>query len=242
MQGRLTLSPNLTAIGGFSYNQWNAQGISVTDAPTAAGSLIYDFAGLGSSRPFIQAGGGITPYEHVNTARSYPYGNLIATGNSTAVDRSLLLFARVGWLARISQTDEAALYGDIGRSWMQTGAYTEAASAINPYPASAATGLETLNVARFGGQYTHLFFGLLEANLSAAVAYGFGAGEGSFVNIYDFGPVAPGAVPNSAWFEYGGRLGYRVNSNLVVDAFVLGTAGGQVGSTVHGGLALRFAF
>ena len=97
-------------------------------------------------------------------------------------------------------------------------------------------------MARIGAQYTHLFNGVIEANVSGAVAYGFGAGAGTFVNISDFGPIAPGALPNTTWFEYGARLGYRVNNNLVVDAFVIGTAGGEVGSTAHGGVALRFAF
>jgi len=152
------------------------------------------------------------------------------------------VFARAGWLARLTPIDEAAAYADIGRNWMQTGAFTEAATAQNPYPESAPAGLQTLNVARLGAQYTHLFNGVIEANVSAAVAYGFGSGAGTFVNVYDFGPIAPGAVPNSTWFEYGGRVGYRVNNNMVVDAFMLGTAGGQVGNTVHGGLALRFAF
>jgi hypothetical protein len=83
---------------------------------------------------------------------------------------------------------------------------------------------------------------VVEVNGSAAVAHSFGAGAGTFVDIYGFGPVAPGAVPNSTWFEYGGRVGYRVNNHLVVDAFLLGTAGGEVGDTLHGGFALRFAF
>ena len=82
----------------------------------------------------------------------------------------------------------------------------------------------------------------VEANVSAAVAHGFGGGQGTFVDIYELGPIAPGAVPNSTWLEYGGRVGYRVNQNLVLDAFLLGTAGGEVGETLHGGLALRFAF
>ena len=91
-------------------------------------------------------------------------------------------------------------------------------------------------------QYTHLFNGNIEANVSGAVAYGFGAGSGSRSTSTDFGPIAPGALPNTAWFEYGARVGYRVNNIMVVDAFVLGTAGGEVGTTVHGGIALRVAF
>ena len=240
--GRLPLSDQLTAMGGISYNQWSSGGISVYDAPTIAGSLVYDFSQLGSSRPFIEVGGGLTPYEQVKYSRSYPNGAATAFGNATAVDRDLSLFARVGWIARLGPTDEAAVYGDLSRNWMQTGGYSEALTAINPYPATVAPGLDTLNVARIGGQFTHLFFGNIEANVSAGIAYGFGAGSGNFVNINDFGPIQANALPNTTWLEYGARLGYRFSDRVVVDAFVLGTAGGEVGTTLHGGIGLRFSF
>ena len=125
---------------------------------------------------------------------------------------------------------------------MQTGGYSEAMTAINPYPETVPTGLDTLNVARIGGQLTHLFNGNIEANVSAAVAYGFGAGAGAPVSVYEFGPIAPSALPNTTWMEYGARLGYRFNNRLVIDAFVVGTAFGQVGTTVHGGVGLRYEF
>ena len=242
LQGRWGLSDTLSLIGGVSYNQWSANGISVYDAPTAAGSLVYDLVNLGPSRPFFEFGGGVTPYESVNTSRTYQNGPLTDVGYSTAVDRDLSLFGRAGWVARVTPIDEAAVYGDLGRNWMQTGGYAEQITVANPYPASAPQGLEALNVARLGAQYTHLFNGNIEANVSGAVAYGFGAGSGATVNVTDFGPIAPGALPNTTWFEYGARVGYRVNNNMVVDAFVLGTAGGAVGTTVHGGLSLRLAF
>jgi hypothetical protein len=227
---------------GVSYNQWSSDGISVYDAPTVAGSLVYDFSNLGSSRPFIEVGGGLTPYEQVKYSRNYSNGDGTALGTATAVDRDLSLFARVGWLARLTPADEAAVYGDLSRNWMQTGGYSEATTAINPYPETVPSGLDALDVARIGGQYTHLFNGNIEANVSAAVAYGFGAGSGSFVNVYDFGPIAPNALPNTAWLEYGARVGYRFSNRIVVDAFVIGTAFGEVGTTVHGGIGLRFSF
>jgi hypothetical protein len=240
--GRLPLSGQLTAMGGISYNQWSSDGISVYDAPTVAGSLVYDFSNLGSSRPFIEVGGGLTPYEQVKYSRNYSNGDGTALGTATAVDRDLSLFARVGWLARLTPADEAAVYGDLSRNWMQTGGYSEATTAINPYPETVPSGLDALDVARIGGQYTHLFNGNIEANVSAAVAYGFGAGSGSFVNVYDFGPIAPNALPNTAWLEYGARVGYRFGNRIVVDAFVIGTAFGEVGTTVHGGIGLHFSF
>ena len=138
--GRLPLSDQLTAMGGFSYNQWTSNGISVYDAPTVAGSLVYDFSNWGSSRPFIEAGGGLTPYEQVKYSRNYPNGTATALGTATAVDRDLSLFARVGWLVRLSPIDEAAVYGDLSRNWMQTGGYAEATTAINPYPETVPPG------------------------------------------------------------------------------------------------------
>jgi hypothetical protein len=240
--GRWSLSDNTTMIGGISYNQWSASGISVYDAPSIAGALIYDFVNWGSSRPFLEAGLGLTPYEQVKTTRIYPNGDTTGTGYSTATDRSASLFGRAGWVDRLTPIDEAAAYVDLGRSWMQTGGYSEQMTAINPFPATVPNGLSTLNVARLGGQYTHLFNGNIEVNVTAAVAYGFGAGAGAPFNVFEFGTIAPGAIADSAWFEYGARVGYRVTDRLVLDAFLLGTAGGLAGNFVHGGVGVRYSF
>jgi hypothetical protein len=241
-QGRVSLSDRLTAVGGFSYDQWNSSGISVYDAPTLAGALLYDFDNFGSSRPFVEAGGSLTAYESVHGSRSYQNGPTMATGSWTSLDRNLSLFARAGWLARLTPIDEVAAYADLGRNWLDTGGYTEATTALSPYPASVSSAVQALNVARLGGQYTHLFGDNIEVNVSGAVARGFGAGNGSVVNVTDFGPIGQTALPTSTWFEYGARIGYRVSDRLVVDAFVLGAVGGEVHATAHGGIALRVAF
>ena len=240
--GRWSLSDALTFIGGVSYNQWSASGITVYNAPTAAGALVYDFVNWGSSRPFLEVGAGLTPYEQVNTTRTYPNGLTTGYGYSTATDRDLSLFGRAGWVDRLTPIDEAAAYADLGRSWMATGGSSEATTAINPFPATVPPGLATLNVARLGAQYTHLFGGNIETNVSVAVAYGFGASSGAPFSVSDFGTIAPGAIGNSAWFEYGARVGYRFNDRLVVDAFLLGTAGGEAGNFVHGGVGVRYSF
>ena len=240
--GRLSLSDTTTLIGGVSYNQWSASGITVYDAPTVAGSLVYDFVNWGPSRPFLEGGLSLTPYEEVKYTRVYPNGDTNGYGYATAIDRDVAIFGRVGWVDRLTPIDEAAVYGDLSRSWMQTGGYSEATTAINPFPATVPNGLATLNVARFGGQYTHLFNGNIEVNVSAGVAYGFNIGPGAPFNVFDFGTIAPGAISNSTWFEYGARAGYRFNDRLVIDAFLLGTAGGEAGNYVHGGVGLRYSF
>ncbi len=228
--------------GGFSYDEYTASGITVSNAPTVAASLVYDPVNFGHSRPFFEIGGGATPYEQVRYDRYYPNGDTTSFGQGTGTDRSLGLFGRVGWVDRATPIDEAAIWTDISRNWLVAGGYTEAASGNNPFPATVQNGIDTLNVARVGGQYTHLFNGQFESNVSLAVAYGFDAGQGSQWNIASYGPVAPLPIGNSVWYEWGARVGYRIASRMVIDAFLLGTVGGEVGTTFHGGVGLRYLF
>ena len=240
--GRRSLTDELTVMGGFSYDEYSASGITVTNAPTFAGSLIYDPVNFGRSRPFVEIGGGVVPFEQVKYSRSYQNGLTPAVGEGQGLDRSLGLFGRVGWVDRFSPIDEAAVYTDISRSWLSAGGYTESSTAVNPFPATVKSGIDSLNVARLGGQYTHLLNGQFEVNVSAAAAYGFGAGIGSQWNVYGYGPVAPYPIANSAWCEWGARIGYRLANRMVVDAFAIGTVGGAVGTTFHGGVGLRYLF
>jgi hypothetical protein len=142
----------------------------------------------------------------------------------------------------VTPIDEAAVYGDLSRNWMQTGGYMEGAGPNNPYPMTVLSGLDVLNVARVGAQWTHLFATKFEVNVGAAVAYGFGAGAGTAVNVFDFGTIAPYPIANSTWVEYGARVGYRAGERMVIDAFVMGTAGGEIGRTFHGGVGVRYLF
>ena len=131
---------------------------------------------------------------------------------------------------------------DLVRGWQQDGGYSEPVTAVNPFAATVSTGVNSQYVARFGAQYTHLFFDRIEANVNAALAYGFDNKFGSPVYVIDFGPVAPYPLLNSAWAEFGGRLAYRFSPRLVADAFFLGTVGGEPGRTLHVGLGVRYAF
>ncbi len=49
-------------------------------------------------------------------------------------------------------------------------------------------------------------------------------------------------IGDQGWFEYGGRLGFRITKGWVANLFLNGTAGPQpVGNTLHGGVGLRIA-
>jgi hypothetical protein len=240
--GRWSLSDRLTLLAGASYDQFSADGADVNSAPIAAASLRYDLTDWGKSRPFFELGAAISPYMTVNYSRPYANGYVTSTGNGSAIDRSAAVFGRVGWVDRFTPIDEGAVLVDLVRGWQQEGGYSEPVTAVNPFAATVSTGVDSQYVARFGAQYTHLFFDRVEANVNAALAYGFDNRFGSPVYVIDFGPIAPYPLLNSAWAEFGGRLAYRFSPRLVADAFFLGTVGGEPGRTLHLGLGVRYAF
>ena len=155
-------------------------------APIVAASLRYDPPNWGKSRPFFEAGATLSPYIDATYTRYYTNGLTPAQGVGSAVDRSVSVFGRVGWVDRVTPVDEAAVFADLVRGWQQSGGYTEAASAFNPFPATVSTGVDRQDVVRFGAQYTHLLFGKLEANINGAIAYGFDNKFGSQVSCRRF--------------------------------------------------------
>ena len=171
--GRWSLSDRLTLLAGFSYDQFSAQGADVTNAPIAAASLRYDLTDWGRSRPFFELGAAIAPYMTVNYSRSYANGFTTSTGDGSTIDRSLSVFGRVGWVDRFTPTDEGAVLVDLVRGWQEDGGYSEPVTAVNPFAATVNSGVDSQYVARFGAQYTHLFYDRIEANVSGALAYGF---------------------------------------------------------------------
>jgi fibronectin-binding autotransporter adhesin len=240
--GRWALSDSVTLLAGAAFEQFYQDGANVSAAPIVAASLRYDPANWGKSRPFFEFGGALSPYIDATYTRYYTNGLTPAQGVGSAVDRSVSVFGRIGWVDRLTPIDEVAVFGDVVRGWQQSGGYTEAASPLNPFPATVSTGVDRQDIVRFGATYTHLLFGNLEANINGAIAYGFDNEFGSRINVVSFGSVAPYPLLNSAWTEFGGRLGYRFSRNLVVDAFLIGTLGGEIGPTLHAGLGVRYAF
>ena len=63
----------------------------------------------------------------------------------------------------------------------------------------------------------------------------FGTRSGIVASVTGDGTIVP-TIGNQGWFEYGGRLGFRISKGWVADLFLNGTAGPQpVGNTLHGG-------
>jgi hypothetical protein len=61
--------------------------------------------------------------------------------------------------------------------------------------------------------------------------------------VVGLGGLAPAASDDTAWAEYGGRVGYAVTEQVTFDVFVNGVSGDDdIGTRVHGGGGLRYRF
>jgi len=222
--GRWTLSDRLPLLAGVSWDSYSAQGVQVSGSP-------------------ILAAASLAPYQQVRYTRGYVNGAGVSSGVGTSTDTSASAFVRAGWVARLTPIDEAAVYGDLTYNWQISSGYSETTTPGNPFAATVGAGTDTMDIARVGAQYTHLFAGNIEANVNGGFAQAFAANFGTNASVAGFGAISASAPTAFNWFEFGVRLGYRVNPHMIIDAFMLGTLGAQpAGDTIHGGVGLRFEF
>jgi hypothetical protein len=246
IHGRKNLTDNLALLAGIAYTHYSENGYSVTSAPISAFALRYDFTDWGSSRPFFDIGTILTPYEKVRYRRSYntSLGAVTVDGNTTA--QNYAVYGRAGWIGRLSPRDEVAAAVEFWQLWQRVGGYTDQSIAFNPFDATFNSGTDKTSLVKIGGQWTHLFGSNIETNINGGYVYAFGTQSGVVAAVTQ--GAGPGAtvtptIGNQGWFEFGGRVGYRISKGWIADLFVNGTAGPQpVGNTVHGGIGLRINY
>ncbi|MCJ2077064.1 autotransporter-associated beta strand repeat-containing protein [Methylobacterium sp. E-016] len=240
-QGRRALNDELIAIGGFAYSGYDSGKVHVSGAPIFAGLLRYDPAGLGSARPFVDVGGLFAPSQVTTYDRTYTFGDMLGSGVGRTSNIGGSVFGRVGYVARLTPRDEIAGAVEYSRGWQYVGAYTESQLVPNPYPLVNNGGTDVINIAKIGGQYTHLFGTSIEGQVNLGVSHGFGLTSG--LNGTVAGVAFPTPLGSYTWAEYGARVSYRVKQDLALDAFILGTLGPRpIGDTIHGGASVRYAF
>jgi hypothetical protein len=239
IHGRKELTPNLSLLAGIAYTQYSEGGYNVTSAPIGAFALRYDFTDWGSSRPFFDIGTILSPFEKVGYSRSYATSLGPVSLDSSTNSSDYGVYGRGGWISRISPRDEVAASVEIWQLWQRVAGYSDPATAFNPFNASIATGTDQTNLVKVGGQWTHLFGGNIETNINGGFVQSFASHSGIVATVTGDGTVVP-TIGNQSWFEYGGRLGFRISKGWVADLFLNGTAGPQpVGNTLHGGIGLR---
>jgi hypothetical protein len=239
IHGRKELTSNLSLLAGVAYTQYSEGGYAVTSAPIGAFALRYDFTDWGSSRPFFDIGAILTPFEKVRYSRSYATSLGSVSLDSQTNSSNYGAYGRAGWISRISPRDELAASIEFWQLWQKVNGYTDPSVPFNPMNASVSTGTDRTNLVKIGGQWTHLISDSIEGNINGGFVQSFAAHSGIVASVTGDGTVVP-TMGNQSWFEYGGRLGFRLSKGWVADLFVNGTLGPQpVGNTLHGGVGLR---
>jgi hypothetical protein len=242
VHGRKNLTSNLSLLAGIAYTQYSEGGYKVTSAPIGAFALRYDFVDWGSSRPFFDIGAILSPLEKVRYSRSYMTSLGPVSLVSSTDSSNFGVYGRAGWISRLSPRDEVAASVEVWQLWQLVAGYKDPAVAFNPFDATIANGTDRTNLVKVGGQWTHLFGNSVEANINGGYVQSFATHSGIVATVTGDGMVVP-TIGNQGWFEYGGRLGFRITQGWVADVFVNGTLGPHpVGNTVHGGVGLRINY
>jgi len=241
--GRTPINDQLSFLGGMAYSEHAARGVDVTGSLTMAAALRYDFNNWGAARPFAEIGGWLTPSASVKFRRVYANGSGLARSDTSTSEEGGGGYARLGYVWRLSPIDEAAAYGEFGRSAIRVKGYAEPLTNFNPFNGQVLTGTDQAYFGKIGAQYTHLFFDKVEVNGNFGVVRSFGMHIGLTETIAGIGSLVPINVRDLTFLEYGGRISYRLSDNMIIDAFVNAQTGEKpIGTNVHGGAGLRFSF
>lgn len=240
--GRKYLTDRVSLIGGLSINEYKSGSVSAKQAFIAAAALRYDFVDWGSSRPFFEIGGSISPSERSRFTRTYSVGGTNFTSQGKGRSESYMIYGRVGWVTRVTPRDEFAIFGDLVRQWQHSGRITETPSPTNPFPAVYGSGQDVMDVVRVTAQHVHLFGSRIELHVHAGVSHSFNIRSGVQATIAPLGVFTP-SLGRKTWLEYGARVGFRLNKRLTLDTFLIGASGPKpIGNSLHGGIGVRAVF
>ncbi|HEY2710187.1 MAG TPA: hypothetical protein VGI95_19265 [Caulobacteraceae bacterium] len=238
--GRYAINEEWTAMGGLDIGQYKQKGADVKLNAGFASALQYDPAGFGASRPYAEVGlsGSL---QNTSYARQYLTTSGMGMGSGSARNYDVSAFALVGWVSRVTPRDEVAANIGVSRTWQIVGGYAEQTDIANPFNATVPGGTDIMDVANVGAQYTHLYGHRIEADVNVGLDWSFHSESGlkPVVANVQVTPSQPGFV----YYEFGGRLGYRVSRRLTADAFVNAiVAPRAIGTSVHGGFGARWSF
>ena len=247
-------SHGVTLLGGIAYGAQDYPDLDENNAPTAAFAARYTFNDpfpdkAEALHPFAEAGGWVTPQQGVTLTRSYADGTGTSMGEGTSEATSWAGYGRAGMVWNATAHNSFTGFGELGQQTMDFSGYTEATTASNPFPATVSGGTLRMDVARYGGQWTHsmdgLFFpGHIPATFTLAADYAqsFDVRSGLTAEVPGIGTSAA-ANTGDRWAEFGARLESHLTERLALDLDVTGTSGDNALRTaIHGGGGLSYSF
>ena len=241
IHGRKELTNNLSLLAGIAYTQYSEGGYNITSAPIGAFALRYDFTDWGSSRPFFDVGTILTPWEKARYTRNYntSLGPVSVTSSTNASNYAV--YGRAGWMSRCPRATRS-------RPRSKSGSSGSASPAIRtaPWRSIRSTPHCDRHRPHQPGQDRRPVDAPLRQQHRSQYQWRLGAVLRQpwriVATVTGDGLVVP-TMGNQGWFEYGGRLGFRVQKGWIVDLFANGTLGPQpVGNTIHGGVGLRINY
>ena len=154
-----------------------------------------------------------------------------STARPTAANYGV--YGRAGWISRLSPRDEVAASVEVWQLWQRVerlyGPGRRPSIRSTPRSRPAPTGPASSRSADSGR--------ICSAAASRATSTADGCSpsrthSGIVATVTGDGTVVP-TIGNQGWFEYGGRLGFRITKGWVADLFVNGTAGPAAGRQHH---------
>jgi hypothetical protein len=243
VRGQINLGGGLTIFGGLAYGQEGYADAKVGASPWGALAGRYVWDNNAAVKPFVEIGGWLAPGEPMSFSRSYMNGAGTATGIGNTAGSLSYVYGRTGTALRISTTDEFDPALELGRAELSAGGYQETLSAANPFPAAVNGGATAATVGKIEGTWTHRFNEVFEGSLYGAYAHGWSGGSGIVASVAGVGTFTPVSSQSLNWGEYGVQVGYRITSNIKLNGFVDGLAGGDgIGGKLHVGLGIDANF
>ena len=122
-------------------------------------------------------------------------------------------------------------------------AYAEPGSATNPFEAEVSSGTDAMTSAKLRMQWTHRFGPGIDATVWAAGARSFDDAIEMTAAVSAMGYLIPVGLTPNTWAEYGGRVGFKLNSQVTADLSLAGVSGFDgIGTSANLRAAARVQF
>jgi hypothetical protein len=239
---RYATGGGLAVLAGVSYGEESYQDAAIEDSLMGALALRYLDPRKSLWRPFAEVGGWFAPEADLEFERTYMNGAGTTTGIGNTHGDVSYYYARAGLVFDLGKREQVAISGELGRERLEVDGYSESLTG-NPFNAVVSAGTDEMDLAKARLAWSFGLAPRMDATLWGAGVYGFNRESDLVVGVVGLGGFVPTVSDDTAWAEYGARVGYAVTESVTFDVFVNGVSGDDdIDTRVHGGGGLRYRF